>query len=56
MVSHFNPFEWVRRNMPRDQVQLEILIRKILKVAFWVALLLPLILVQVYYLIVSLVH
>ncbi len=47
---HYDPILWVYRNFPRNQLQLEADLKKILKAAFWVAILAPVILVPAYYL------
>jgi succinate dehydrogenase iron-sulfur subunit len=51
---HYDPLLWLVRNFPKNQAQLEKVAKKILKYAFWIALLAPLILVPLYYLFLSL--
>jgi len=51
-----NPIQRIASYVPRNQAQLETELRRALKVAFWAALLAPVIIVPLYYLIVSLVH
>jgi hypothetical protein len=46
----FNPLQWVGSHIPRSQAQLELEIMNILKLAFWVALLAPVIIVPAFYL------
>lgn len=45
----FNPVQWVSSHIPRNQAQLELEIRQVLKLAFWVALLAPVVIVPAYY-------
>jgi hypothetical protein len=49
----FNPVTWVYRHIPRNQVQLERDIKKVLTIAFWVALLAPVVLVPLVYLVLA---
>jgi hypothetical protein len=56
MDKKFNPIKWARDIIPRSQSQLEVLIMKLLKIAFWVALLAPVVLVPVYYLVLALIR
>jgi hypothetical protein len=51
-----NPLHWVESRIPRSQEQLESEIRYILKLAFWVALLAPVILVPAFYLFLAIVR
>ncbi|MBI3840626.1 MAG: succinate dehydrogenase/fumarate reductase iron-sulfur subunit [Thaumarchaeota archaeon] len=48
--THYDPLLWVIRHVPRTQDQLEVEVKKVLKVAFWVAILAPWVLVPAYYL------
>jgi hypothetical protein len=48
-----NPLQWVTSHIPRNQAQLELEIKSILKLAFWVALLAPVVLVPAIYLLLS---
>jgi len=48
-----NPIQWVGSHIPRSQAQLEVEIKNILKLVFWVALLAPVILVPAYYLLLA---
>jgi len=45
---------WVASHVPRNQMQLEKELKGLLKVVFWVAVIVPLILFPLYYLLVSL--
>ena len=49
--SHYDPILWVYRHFPRNQAQLEVDIKMGLKVAFWGALLAPLIALPLYFLV-----
>jgi hypothetical protein len=49
----FNPVEWISGHVPRNQVQLETELKGALKIVFWAALLAPVIIVPVYYLLVA---
>jgi len=49
----FNPLRWVGSHIPRSQSQLELEIMNILKLAFWVALLAPVIIVPAIYLLLA---
>jgi hypothetical protein len=51
-----NPLLWVKSRIPRSEAQLELEIRYILKLAFWVALLAPVILVPAFYLFLAIVR
>jgi len=53
VVRLYDPLLWVFRNIPRNQAQLEKLIRFVLKPALWVALLAPIVLVPIVYLILA---
>ena len=48
---NYDPILWVYRHFPRSQAQFEVQVKKILKVAFWVAILAPVVIVPLYYLI-----
>jgi hypothetical protein len=48
-----NPVEWISGHVPRNQVQLETELKGALKIVFWAALLAPVIIVPVYYLLVA---
>ncbi len=48
-----NPAHWLADHIPRNQVQLETEFRGILKIAFWAALLAPVIIIPAYYLLVA---
>ncbi|HEV2138679.1 MAG TPA: hypothetical protein VGR53_07535 [Nitrososphaerales archaeon] len=52
----FNPLHWVGSHIPRSQAQLELEIMSILKLAFWVALLAPVILVPAFYLVLAILR
>jgi len=52
----FNPLQWVGSHIPRSQAQLESEIMNILKLAFWVALLAPVIIVPALYLILAILR
>ena len=54
MDRKMNPLQWLSSHIPRSQAQLETEFRRALKLAFWAALLAPVILVPLYYLLVSL--
>ncbi|QQG49542.1 MAG: succinate dehydrogenase/fumarate reductase iron-sulfur subunit [archaeon] len=47
---HYDPLLWLVRHVPRSQAQLEVVIKKVLKYVFWVALVAPVVLVPLYYL------
>ena len=51
-----NPLHWVKSRIPRSQAQLEMEIRYILKLAFWVALLAPVIFVPAFYLLLGIIR
>jgi len=51
-----NPIQRLASHVPRNQAQLETELRRALKVAFWAALLAPVVIIPLYYLIVSLIH
>jgi hypothetical protein len=51
-----NPLQWVGSHIPRSQSQLELEIKYILKIAFWVALLAPVIIVPAFYLILAILR
>ena len=48
--THYDPLLWVLRQVPRSQAQLEKVIKRVLKVVFWVAIVAPVVLVPLYYL------
>ncbi len=48
-----NPIRWLSGHIPRNQVQLEIELKNILKILFWAALLAPVVIVPAYYLLVA---
>ncbi len=48
-----NPVQWVNRHLPRSQAQLETELKGALKLVFWAALLAPVVIVPVYYLLVA---
>ena len=45
---------WVASHIPRNQIQLEKELKRLIRIAFWVAVIVPLILFPLYYLLVSL--
>jgi hypothetical protein len=49
-----NPMQWLSNHVPRNQAQLETEFRRALKLAFWAALLAPVIIAPLYYLLVAL--
>jgi hypothetical protein len=49
----YDPILWIIRQIPRNQNQLEALTKKVLKVAFWIAILAPVILVPLVYLVMA---
>jgi hypothetical protein len=49
-----NTVSWVAGHIPRNQVQLEKELKSLLKIVFWVAVIAPVILVPLYYLLVAL--
>ena len=49
----FKPLQWAGSHIPRSMAQLELEIMNILKLAFWVALLAPVIIVPAFYLVLS---
>ncbi len=51
-----NPLQWVGGHIPRSLSQLELEIMNILKLAFWVALLAPVIIVPAFYLILAILR
>lgn len=52
-VSHLR---WVTNQIPRNQAQLEVEIKRVLTAVFWVALLAPVVIVPLHYLLFALVH
>ncbi len=54
MGRRTDPIRWLSARVPRSQAQLETGLRGVLKIAFWAALLAPVILVPLYYLVVAL--
>jgi len=53
MADRKNPLRWVSSHVPRSKAQLETELRGALKVVFWAALLSPVIIVPLYYLLVA---
>jgi hypothetical protein len=51
--KRLNPLRWVNSHLPRNQAQLETELKGALKIAFWAALLAPVIIVPTYYLLVA---
>ena len=51
---YYDPLLWFIRKFPRNQSQLEVAIKKILKIAFWVAFVAPVVIVPLIYLVQSL--
>ncbi len=49
-----NPIRWLSTRVPRSQAKIEAGMRGILKVVFWAALLAPVVIVPLYYLVVAL--
>ena len=49
----FNPLEWLASHIPRNQSQLEMEAKGLLKAAFWLAFLAPVVIVPAYYLLVT---
>ena len=49
-----NTVGWVARHIPKNQILLEKELKSLLRIAFWVAVIIPLILFPLYYLLVSL--
>jgi len=45
---------WVTSHIPRNQIQLEKEVKNLLKLVFWVAVMAPVVLVPLYYLLVAL--
>ena len=48
-----NPARWVAGRIPKNRRDIEITARSLLRLAFWLALLAPVILVPAYYLLVA---
>ena len=48
-----NPVQWIASHVPRNQVQLETELRGALKFVLWAALLAPVVILPVYYLLVA---
>lgn len=53
MVKVANPAKWVNNHIPRNGSQFETELRSLLKLAFWAALLAPVVIIPAYYLLVS---
>ncbi|MDG6989049.1 MAG: hypothetical protein JRN21_06955 [Nitrososphaerota archaeon] len=53
MAKLSDPAKWVNSHIPRTGNQFETELRSLLKVAFWVALLAPVVIIPAYYLLVS---
>jgi len=51
-----NPLRWLNSHVPRTQAQLETELKGVLKIAFWAALLAPVVIVPLYYLVLALVR
>ena len=51
-----NPIRWLDSHVPRNSAQLETELRRALRVAFWAALLAPVIIVPLYFLLVALLR
>jgi hypothetical protein len=51
-----SPLKRLTSHIPRNQAQLETEVRNVLKIVFWAALLAPVILVPLYYLVYALVR
>jgi hypothetical protein len=51
-----NPMQWLTSHFPRNQTQLEAEFRRILRIVFWAALLAPVVIIPLYFLVVSLIH
>ncbi|HEV2226974.1 MAG TPA: hypothetical protein VGR56_09265 [Nitrososphaerales archaeon] len=56
LLNMFNPLQWVGSHIPRSQAQLELEIMNILKLAFWVTLLAPVIIVPAFYLVLAILR
>jgi len=48
--------QWVNGHVPRTQAQLETELKGVLKIAFWAALLAPVVIVPLYYLVLALMR
>ncbi len=48
-----SPLRWLNSHFPRNQAQLETGLKGVLKLAFWAALLAPVVIVPLYYLLVA---
>jgi hypothetical protein len=55
MFNRFSPKKWALEKLPRTQEQVEVGIKLALKVLFWGALLAPVVILPLYYLILALV-
>jgi hypothetical protein len=51
-----SPLRWVTNHIPRNRAQLEVDIKRVLAAVFWVALLAPVVIVPLCYLLFALVH
>lgn len=56
LAAKSNPVRWISSHIPRSQAQLEVEVKNLLRVFFWVALLTPVVLLPAYYLILALVR
>jgi len=54
--ARVNPIRWVSSHIPRNEAQLEVEVKQLLKVAFWVAFLAPVIIVPGYYLLLAILR
>jgi hypothetical protein len=52
-VRVFNPLRWLGGHIPRNQTQLEVEVKNLIKVVFWLALLAPVVIIPAYYLLVA---
>ena len=51
-----NPLQWIDSHIPRSMAQLEMESKRALKIVFWGALLAPVVIVPLYYLLVALIR
>lgn len=54
--ARVNPARWIASHFPRNQTQLETEARRLLKLVFWVVLLLPVVILPAYYLLLALLR
>jgi len=54
--SRRNLLQWITSHVPRTQAQLETELKGVLKIAFWAALLAPVVIVPLYYLVLALMR